>query len=345
MNTYVNINYTEITNNIKKIINEFNNYDYYFGVVKANCYGHDLSKSLDSILAGGCNYLAVANIDEAIAVRKLNSTIPILCLGFVHKDLFIKCYTYNISISINSLDYAKEISEFGKSLTVHLKVNTGMNRYGISSFESVLKCIELLSTCNIEGIFSHIYDSSSAQLTSTQINFFENLLSKFDENRFRIRHIQSSSSLAHMYHSNRFNAVRLGIIMYGFTNYNLNLSSTFNLVSTIVQLQHLDVHDTLGYNSSYRALERETIAIVPVGYADGVIRKNTGRFVYINDKKFQIVGNICMDVLFVKVDKTVSLHDKVHVLRDNSHILEVADYLDTIPYEIISTIGPRVPRL
>lgn len=82
-----------------------------------------------------------------------------------------------------------------------------------------------------------------------------------------------------------------------------------------------------------------------IGYADGVIRKNTGRNVYINDKSYEIVGNICMDMLFVKVDDDVKVHDRVEILRDIDHIEEVANHLDTIPYEVICTIGKRVPRI
>ncbi len=85
--------------------------------------------------------------------------------------------------------------------------------------------------------------------------------------------------------------------------------------------------------------------MVSIGYADGVIRKNTGRNVYINDKPYEIVGNICMDMLFVKVDDEVKVHDRVEILRDIDHIEEVAKHLDTIPYEVICTIGKRVPRI
>ena len=85
--------------------------------------------------------------------------------------------------------------------------------------------------------------------------------------------------------------------------------------------------------------------MVSIGYADGVIRKNTGRNVYINDKPYEIVGSICMDMLFVKVDDEVNVHDVVEVLRDVDHIEEVARHLETIPYEVISTIGKRVPRI
>lgn len=82
-----------------------------------------------------------------------------------------------------------------------------------------------------------------------------------------------------------------------------------------------------------------------MGYADGIIRKNTGRYVYINNKKYKIVGNVCMDMLFVEIDEEVHLYDKVEVLKDNKHIKETANHLETIPYEILCQIGGRVPRI
>ena len=142
------------------------------------------------------------------------------------------------------------------------------------------------------------------------------------------------------------NGCRLGIIMYGFTTEKiLGLPSTFRLISEVVKINELQKGDTLGYNGAFEAEENTKIAVVSIGYADGVIRKNTGRMVYINDKPYEIVGNICMDMMFVKVDDEVQVHDEVEVLRDNEHIEEVAKYLDTIPYEILCSVGKRVPRI
>ena len=93
------------------------------------------------------------------------------------------------------------------------------------------------------------------------------------------------------------------------------------------------------------AKKDEIIAIVPIGYADGIIRANKGRFVYINNKKYQIVGNICMDMLFIKVDQTIKVKDKVIIIKDIKHIKEIAKHLNTIEYEVLCSIGKRVPRI
>ena len=102
---------------------------------------------------------------------------------------------------------------------------------------------------------------------------------------------------------------------------------------------------TVGYGGNYQVHGQERIAVVAIGYADGIIRKNTGRFVYIQEKAYPIVGNICMDMLFVKVDNQIQVGDRVTIIRDIEHIRKIADYLDTIPYEVICSIGKRVPRI
>ena len=124
----------------------------------------------------------------------------------------------------------------------------------------------------------------------------------------------------------------------------LNLDSVFSLRSKIIEIKHIKSGETVGYDGKYIASKDEIIGIVPIGYRDGIIRHNTGRYVYINDKKYKIIGNICMDMLFVLIDKTVNINDTVYIIKDNNHINEIAKYLDTINYEIMCSISDRVDR-
>ena len=134
--------------------------------------------------------------------------------------------------------------------------------------------------------------------------------------------------------------------MYGFTNCDkLELESTFKLKSEIIQINKLETGDTVGYGGIYTAKGKEKIAVIPIGYEDGIIRKNTGRDVYINNKRYPIVGNVCMDMMFVKVDDDVKVHDTVEVLKDIEHVEEVSKHLETISYEVMCSIGKRVPRI
>lgn len=347
--TYVKINLKNIEQNVNKIINKYNNFDYYFGVVKADCYGHGALKTTDAIIKGGVNYLVVAILKEALELRKKYKKIPILCLGMVkNKDIKIAIKN-NITLTIISNNYLKSIDiNKLKGAKVHIKINTGMNRLGVSTkkeFNDVYKKL-IKNNINIEGIYSHIHTSDNTVMTNNQFKKFKQITSSIDLSLIKIIHIQASDALTKYKKPKYINGCRLGIIMYGYTNdENLKLKSTFKLYSKIIQINNLNINDTVGYNAMYKAKKCEKIAVIPIGYADGIIRKNTGRSVYINNKSYKIVGNICMDMLFVKIDDSVKLFDKVEIIKDKKHIQKIAQQLDTIPYEVLCSISKRVPRI
>ncbi len=344
-NTYVEINSNNIFNNIKKIINKYNDYKYYIAVVKASCYGHNNLSIIQKMLDAGCNYLSVATLDEALEIRNVYKNIPILCLGVIPVEYLNIAKDNNITITVNSLEYAKTLTN---GIKVHIKVNTGMNRLGIINKEELEETFKLLNDkdIEIEGIYTHLYESSNKDITIKQINLFDSLLTDEMKKNIPIIHLSASEGIVNYKKLNYINGCRLGIIMYGFTSdKSLGLESTFSLYSEVIQINHLKKGDTVGYNGAYVATEDEDIAVVSIGYADGIIRKNTGREVYINKKAYPIVGNVCMDMLFVKIDNKVHLYDKVIMLKDINHINEVAKYLDTIPYEVLCSISSRVPRI
>lgn len=347
-NTYLEVNLKALEKNIKRLIRMSLDYDYHFGVVKADCYGQSGIKSIRTIIKSGCNYLAVATLDEALDLRK-KVDIPILCLGVVSSQYIETCVQNNITITVNSLEYLKEvIEEEPEELKVHLKINTGMNRLGISDNKEVLEAIKLMkdSDIELEGIYTHIYDASKEERYLKQIKQFEKAVKGIDLDEIPIIHISASEALVNYEKPDFVNGCRFGIIMYGFTeSEEILLEGTARLVSEVVQIHELKPGDTVGYDGAFEVNEEMKVAVISIGYADGVIRKNTGRNVYINDKAYEIIGNICMDMLFVKVDDDVEVHDEVEILRDNEHIKEVAKYLDTIPYEVLCSIGKRVPRI
>ncbi|MCF7627503.1 alanine racemase, partial [Holdemanella sp. SCCA2] len=232
-----------------------------------------------------------------------------------------------------------------KCFTCHLKINTGMNRLGINSKEELNEVYKIIKNANItiEGIYTHIYKSSDKVLTEKQFKRFENITKDIDLNEFEIVHIPNSETITNYKKKDYVNGCRMGIIMYGFSN-NLNLESVFTLKSRIIEIKHIKKDDTVGYDGNYKATKDELIGIIPIGYADGIIRKNTGRYVYINNKQYQIVGNICMDMLFVLIDENVKLNDEVLIIKDNNHINEIANHLDTINYEVMCSISNRVNR-
>ena len=349
-NTYVSVNLANLEYNVKTLINRYEGYKYYFGVVKADCYGHYGMKPVKAIINAGCNYLAVATLDEALVIREESpeiKNIPILCLGIIDSKYIDVCVKNNITITISNVSYLEKIP-YNDKLKVHIKVNSGMNRLGVANsndFDNVYKLIKEKGFI-LEGIYTHIYDAASKERTLKQYEIFEEITKNIDLSMIPIVHVGASEA-TEFYEKRKYaNGCRLGIAMYGLIDYkNIHFLSTFSLYSEVIQINEVK-SGTVGYSGKYEVGDRlEKIAVVPIGYADGIIRKNSGRSVYINDKEYKIVGNICMDMMFIKVDENVKVGDKVVIIKDIDHIKEIAKYLDTITYEVICSVGKRVPRI
>ncbi len=131
--TFVEINLKNLKYNVEKLINKYSNYKYFFGVVKADCYGHNDICTVKTVIDAGCNYLAVATLDEALIIREELKDIPILCLGIIDINYISICIEKNITITISSLEYLKKLNILNNKLKVHIKVNTGMNRLGVNN--------------------------------------------------------------------------------------------------------------------------------------------------------------------------------------------------------------------
>ena len=342
-NTYANIYLDNIKNNVKKIIEKYNSYKYYIGVVKADCYGHNGSKCVKSIIDGGCNYLAVSSLDEALEIRK-EFDIPILCLGIINEKYMDICEKEKIDVTVTNYDYFNKIKYY--NLNIHLKIDTGMNRLGIKDNLELKKIINELNNSNLKlkGIFTHIYKASDEYLTDKQINKFKEITNGIDLTKIDMIHIAQSDTLINHKKIDFANGCRLGIIMYGLTNNNLKLNKTFELISEIIEIKKIKKGETVSYDGNYKAEKETIIGIVSIGYADGINRKMTGAYIYINNKKYKIIGNICMDMLMVEIDDTISLYDKVYIFKDINHINELSNYVGTIPYELLCNISKRVPR-
>lgn len=342
-NTYACINLTNISNNIKKVINKYNDYKYYIGVVKADSYGHYGLRVVKSIIDGGCNYLAVSSLDEALVIRK-KFNIPILCLGIIDEKYLKICEKNNIDVTVTNYDYFNKIKNY--NLNIHLKIDTGMNRLGIKEKDEFNQIINEIknSNLNLKGIFTHIYEGSNKENTKKQINKFIEITKDIDLSKIPIVHIAQSDTLINYPKIPFCNGCRLGIIMYGLTG-NLDFSNTFSLISEIIEIKTVKKGEIVSYNGTYKADSDIKIGIVSIGYADGINRKMTGSYVYINNKKYQIIGTICMDMLMVKIDDSVNLHSKVYIYKDIEHIKYLSNYLNTIPYELICGVSKRVARV
>lgn len=342
--TYAKIYIKNITYNVQTIINNYKGYKYYIGVVKADSYGHNTSKVIQAIIDGGCNYLAVSSLDEALTIRK-DFDIPILCLGIINSKYMDICVKNKIDVTVTNYAYLEEIKKF--SVNVHIKIDTGMNRLGVKDKDEFNKMYQIIqnSSLNLKGIYTHIYNANSEKDTICQIEKFKDITSDISLEKIDMVHLAQSDTLINYPKIDIANGCRLGIVMYGLTNCSLKLKNTFKLISEVVEIKKVKKGETVGYNGTYHVLEDGLIGIVSIGYADGINRHMSGEYVYINNKEYQIIGNICMDMLMIKIDKNVHLHDKVYIYKDIKHLNRISKYLNTIPYELICDVSKRVPRI
>ena len=372
--TYVKIDEEALTENIKEIISKYNDYKYYFGVVKANAYGHG-DYIVNDLIKGGVNYLAVSSLEEAISIRKYNKDIPILCLEPIDIEYIKEIQDNNVTITIESLDYVENLPNINKKLKVHLKLDTGMNRLGINNKEELTKAIALLKENKnivLEGIYTHIATSGINDVYyDKQIAKLKDLIKDIDLKQIPIIHISRSMTLVNHPKLEFANGVRLGICMYGFNNSiptptglrkvrrnlrlkkmgisesiltnNLNLKTAFTLYTEVMSLRKVKEGSFVGYGANYIAKEDIIVATLPIGYHDGMNDKM--KYVSINNKKYEIIGDICMDMTMVKVDDTIKLHDKVEIFGKNISIREAARNMNTNAYHILTSISTRVPRV
>lgn len=381
-NTYVEINIDNIKDNIENIVKTYNNYKYYIGVVKGNAYGHD-DYIVNDLIDSGINYLAVSSLEEALSIRNKNKDIPILCLEPIavkHLDI---CVHHNITITIHDYDYFKELLKIkiNKPLKIHLKIDTGMNRLGIkdkNQIEDIYTNLLEEHNLSLEGIFTHFTTPGiSDKIWDDQVTKFKELTSGIDLNKIPLIHMGKSLTLVNHPKIDICTGIRLGIIMYGFDQtpkpksgvkaklvalkaelrikkYKISpttlecavdLKPAFSLYSEIIQIKEVKALEYIGYGTYFQAKEDMLVGVIPIGYADGFIRKNTGREVVINSVRYPIIGEVGMGMISVQIDKYVKLHDKVILMGDEIPIREVSRYLHTTVYETMCMIGRSVPRV
>lgn len=337
------INIKNIKENINLIKKKYNQYEYYMAVVKANCYGFGY-KEVCKRIENQISYFVVTTLDEAINLRKITKK-PILCLGIIDNENLEICVKNNITITIPNYEYLKNIDiNKLKKIKVHIKINTGMNRLGIKTIEEFNNTYNYLISNNIiiEGMYTHIYNASNKLTSNNQVKRFEDITKNINLKNIKIVHLFASDATKNIQKPVYANGIRMGINMYGLGEE--KLLSCFQVKSKITQINELQQGETLGYNGTFTANERTKIAVIPLGYYNGITRNYKGMYVYIKNKKYEIVGNICMNMMFIKVDDTVKVGDTVYVIKDNNHIRDIAKHTNTITYEIICNIDNKIPK-
>ncbi len=305
-------------------------------MVKANAYGHG-SKEIVSILKGKIKHFGVATLQEAMELREFTNDEIIV---FGRCDDYEKCIENDISFILLSYNHANDMIYLSKKIKkipqMHLCINTGMNRYGVKDKKEFLRIIELLSKNNIElkGIYTHFSSiTTDREYTLSQEKMFEEFCSYLPKGWKTIRHVGGGKAIyldvdADMY--------RVGIAAYGYGDD--RLKPVLSVESEIVDIQNVSKGQHVGYLCGYTAQNDITVATIPLGYADGLPRKLSGKLkVKIKGKEAKSCGNICMDAFMVDVSNIkCKIGDKV-VIMDNATPL--ASLLETTEYEVLTNMS------
>ncbi|GHP91859.1 alanine racemase [Helicobacter pylori] len=370
--SFVEVNTASLRHNFSAVKSIVPKDAHIMAVVKANAYGAGAIKASEIFLQEGANYLGVATLDEALELRSHFSKTPILILGYSPNANASMLIDNDLSAMIFSLEQAEVFSQMAlksqKRLKVHLKIDTGMHRLGLEpNFKSIeiIKKIRALKGLEIEGIFTHLGNADAKIKTHAKNQmkafnaFLEQLLNQKIE--FQYRHAYNSAGILSLCNGNEnrlLNLYRPGIMLYGFYPSNgmketcpTILKNVISLKAQIVQIRSVKKGEFIGYGEHFYTNEETLVGVLALGYADGLMRALGNRIqVAINNQLAPLIGKVCMDQCFVKLnnieakegDEVILFGDKSAKANDAS---EIAALLNTIPYETISTLSKRLERV
>lgn len=323
-------------------------------VLKANAYGTYINQRIDII--NQFKIVAVALVDEGKELRKRGYEGKIFILNQPTILEIEDIEKYQLTIGLSSIEFLEKCIEKQSQFKIHLEIETGMNRTGISiiKLEHFLERLKQ-SKLTLEGIYSHFSSADfDNQYTQKQIDLFLKALNICKIKNIELKYIHLSASSGLLNYDLPFtNLVRPGIIIYGYEPYKnsfsqLKLKPTCKLISEITFIKKVEPGTKIGYSQKYTCEKETVVATIPVGYGDGLRRElyDKGN-VYIKGQKAPMIGMICMDSIMVDITEIdANIGDKVIIFdEDNITLDEIAEKCNTINYEILCTIGNRVPRV
>ena len=357
--TTLHINLSALVNNLNFFRSKLPQNTKIMVMVKAFSYGSGNYEIANLLQYNNVDYLGVAFADEGIELRKAKIYLPIMVMN-PEPSAYEEIIEYNLEPEIYSFEvlekfYEEIVRQRIISYNVHIKINTGMNRLGFEVYE-LEKLVETLSKMheiNIKSIFSHLAssdDASDDEFTFYQLNLFKDAAEKFEKmiGKRLIKHILNTNGILR-FSDFAFDMVRLGIGLYGFAaKEQESLQNVSSLVTRILQVKDIEPPASVGYNRKGKILKKTKIAIIPIGYAHGYSRKfgNGVGKVIVKNKLVPTVGNINMDMTAIDVTGLdVKPGDEVMIFGKEYTAADLAKSIDTIPYEIITSISPRVKRI
>ncbi|WP_083657142.1 alanine racemase [Poseidonibacter parvus] len=364
---WAEINLDNLAHNMKETRRVVNKNTLITAVIKADGYGHGAVCIGQTLLDNGANRFAVATLSEAIQLRASFPNTEIMVLGYTPNDLTEDILANNIIQTIYTLEQAEYFSKLAllsnKKITVHIKLDTGMNRLGMQESQETIDTILQMSKLEglfIEGIFTHfaMADEIDKEYTNNQVKKYKRIVNTLEENGLNIpiKHVSNSAAIIDMPELN-MDMVRAGIMLYGLypsknvNQNNVNLKEVMCLKAKISQVKEIPKGTGVSYGLKYKCTKNSKVATLPIGYADGLTRMLSGKAsTMLQNKKVPIIGNICMDQCIIDISGLdAKIDDEVVLFGGNDKngisITSVSELLNTINYEIVCMVDKRVPRV
>ena len=351
-------------------------------VIKDNAYGLGIENILPILLENKCDYFAVAYIEEAVKIQELlenlklknqNGKIKVMALNYVKPENVGDAIRNNIELTVFNfsqlLDYLKILDEFFENMTlkIHIKVNSGMNRLGFDKNE-ILELVKIVKKYNLNNksknrleiisIFSHISDAENQAETEKQVEKYEKILKIFSQNnvRYGYSHLQASPLLFKYGKKYNYDFARIGMALYGMEplSTDVGLLDVITVKSKIINIRNVKKNDKVSYGSKGIVKHDSKIGIVAIGYAHGLQKQieNSGEaYILVNGQKAKIIGEICMDMIFVDLTniENVKMNDEVVIIGSQKNaengivekitLRQVARWAGTIQDDVLTKFG------
>ncbi len=371
--TWAQINLDAIENNILQIKSLLSAGTLLCATVKADCYGHGYAFTTAQMSKSGADWFSVSNLAEALQLRRVGISEPILILGYTPPDKVGELVYNDISQAVYSSDYARALSEEAKkagvTVNAHIKIDTGMSRIGFLYHDSVEDAdviSEIEEVCKLsgiypEGIFTHFADADCADgelFTRLQYELFCTAVDSLRQLgvTFSLRHCSNSAAILNFPEMN-FDMVRAGLILYGHypsesVRKRIKLLPVMELKTVISMVKNIPPETPVSYSGTYVSEGVRTVATVPIGYADGYPRRASNKlYMLVNGKKARILGNVCMDQTVIDVTGIEGVREGKQITvfgNDGGSYIgveEIARGAELINYEVLCGLSRRVPRV
>ena len=362
--SWVEINLDALANNVRALKRMVGSVVTLFAVVKANAYGHGATQVARTALLNGADHLAVASISEALELRSAGIDAPILVMSYTPTQMIRQAVNEQITLTIYDLELARAYDRaaraVGGKLRAHVKIDTGMGRLGVLAADAMpfFRSLLPLAQLDVEGIYTHFSSADEDRAyTMEQIDTFKRVLAPLRAAGFNFKYIHAANSAGTLLTSAaHFNAVRVGLAMYGLSpSQEVPVPKDFEPVMSwktmIAQVKTLPPGHSVGYGRTYRTQAETKVAVIPVGYADGLRRapQNWGH-VLVQGQTAPIIGRVSMEKTTLDVSHIpdVAIGDEVVLIgrQGEAQITadEIAERLGTISYEVVCAVIPRAPR-